>query len=148
MVFFSKKAYKKIQRYVNDKYEVGGILLGSCRLCFWRVKAITCAVPDSKSNYKFTLDSNEHKVQIKLLEKRGVYPLGIWHSHISDMNEFSSQDKIANEQMVRLNGKILSVIVNQNSGDIKISPYLVFADKNGKIVTKKQKCFSKSKQVV
>ena len=127
-IILSQKAYTTIcdsVTKVNNLYEIGGVLLGYKTLNFFYVSQATAQTNAlEKSQVSFVLDGtwNTSKVKelsAKLLIKPSV--VGIWHSHILDVEQFSSQDQESNLQLAQLYDGIVSGLITMTSPKHKIN---------------------------
>lgn len=105
-VVLSKRAYGQIRDLVTDtgnRFEVGGLLLGY--KCFARYHVVAATVPSEtaeRSQVSFVLDGDWHTARaFELMQEFQHKPsiLGVWHSHICDVDVFSEQDRQSNEQL-------------------------------------------------
>lgn len=117
-VIIGKDAYSKLLNYINNtdfQYETGGVILGYRFL--WTYYVIAFTFPRYSKNatrMTFVLNGEEHAEEIKLINKRFFFHpqlMGIWHSHTTEDDSFSLQDRESNKLLVKQFGKILSVIV-------------------------------------
>lgn len=138
-VVLTRKAYCRIRNSViaaNNEFEIGGVLLGYKFLNRYSVAAVTVsAEPADKSNVSFTLDGKWHTAcALKYMQKFWRKPsiLGVWHSHICDIDVFSEQDRQSNKRLAESFGDILSMItmLTMPSQDLKFTAYLIST--NGK----------------
>lgn len=116
-VFISKTAYTQIKDSVTkaeNDFEVGGVLLGHKIFRQYFVIAVTTSTEIAeKSKVSFTLDGDWHTIHVLELVQKYIHKpsiLGVWHSHICDIDAFSEQDRQSNKQLaIFLNGT-LSII--------------------------------------
>lgn len=133
-VFLSKYAYKKIKRSVantQNRYEVGGILLGYKFWSWYYIIDIT--VPSkivNKSAVSFFLNGEHHTEQAqRIIKKFHCAPsvIGVWHSHTCNITTFSKRDRRSNKQFAASFGETLSIIVTFSnlSKKLKLSTYFI-----------------------
>ncbi len=132
-VIFSKSPFQKIKKSLikaQNKYEIGGILLGYKILNFYFIIDVT--IPkniNKKSMVSFVLDGEEHSKLASEIIKSYLYKpsvLGIWHSHICSGTTFSTQDKISNKEMACFLNGTLSMLVTMNNGKFFKKVYYIY----------------------
>lgn len=135
-VFISKTAYNQIKDSVTkaqSDFEVGGVLLGHKTFGRYFVVAVTAPTEIAeKSKVSFTLDGDWHTTRAsKLMQKFQHKPsiLGIWHSHICDIDVFSEQDRQSNKQLAILLNGTLSMIATLSMPlqETKLTTYFITA---------------------
>lgn len=134
MVVFMKKAYRKISEIyakAQDKYEVGGVLLGyRVGKMFFVMEVTACEEKQDNNLTTFYLDGEKHTAMAKSIAKRyWISPrlLGVWHSHIINDQTFSVQDSESNKKLAVLMNGILSVLVIKNACEHKMISYFISA---------------------
>lgn len=136
-VLVSGKAYRKISACVTRagrSYETGGVLMGYKVLdTYYIVDVTTPALTKNRSMISFVLDGSEHtRKSAKIISKYLIKPqvLGIWHSHICDIDRFSEQDRRSNTILARSLGEALSMIVTlqPDKHKVKMTTFLVTRD--------------------
>lgn len=132
-VLYSPKSRKQISAAickVDNKYETGGILVGFLLPFAYLVTEIT--LPEEKpvgSQVSFVINGEHHTICVRNIIENSVFKkkvLGIWHSHICCADEFSQQDKVANNQIeTALGYSILSAIAIAYSHYIVVTTYKI-----------------------
>lgn len=137
-VVISKHAYDKLRKHVyvtGFQYETGGVLMGYKCLRTFYVVAFT--FPHDLENMNatkmtFVLNGEEHTEEIEKIKSKYFFRsklIGVWHSHITEDDTFSLQDKMSNNLLVSQLGEMLSVVVTQQEqGDIWLTPYYIMED--------------------
>lgn len=127
--------YDRIQRHIyhtNFQYETGGLLLGHKFLRTYYV--IACTFPNCCRNVQatkmtFVLDGREHTEKMNQIQNKCVIPLrllGVWHSHTTQDDLLSAQDKKSSRALAKKNGQVISMIITkQKQGTIKITSYCI-----------------------
>lgn len=114
------------------QYEIGGVLLGY--KWFRKFYVVACTFPRyggdlQATKMTFILNGSEHTEEMERIQQQYIFPLkliGVWHSHITEDNSFSLQDRESNRLLVRQIGEMLSIIViQQKENEIGIIPYYV-----------------------
>ena len=138
-IIISKMAYRQLLNHVHAngfQYETGGVLLGYRFLWIFYIIGITFPRHfESATRTTFILNGEEHSEDAEKIMARFIPHLqliGIWHSHTTPDNTFSLQDKETNKYLAGQIGRLISVIVTQQSkqNDIRLIPYYI--SKNSK----------------
>ena len=133
-VLLLPKAYCQIRSgvlAVNNEFEIGGILLGYKFLNRYFIAAVTVSTePAKRSKVSFVLDGKWHTARVKeYMQEFRCKPsiLGIWHSHICDVDTFSELDRQSNRRFAETFGSILSMIVmlTMPSRDLNLTTYFI-----------------------
>ena len=126
LLIYSRCARNKIKtriEAIDGKYEVGGVLLGYKMLSIAFVLDVTYSEASGKmANVEFVLDGEEHSaLAYRIINACLVKPkvLGIWHSHVSGLMEFSVQDQKSNYIMAQNFNGVYSSIVDGDAFKIK-----------------------------
>lgn len=136
-VIISKIVCIQLMNHVHStgfQYETGGMLLGYRFLWIFYVIGITFPRHSEKATRAtFILNGEEHTEDAEKIMERFVPHLqliGIWHSHTTEDNSFSLQDKETNKILVEQIGRMLSIIVTQRRGSnvIRLDPYYISAN--------------------
>lgn len=147
-VVFCETAFRLLVNCVvnaANKYEVGGLLLGTGKGRMYRIMAVTVPEKGAADLTSFTLDSVTHirQAQARMVElPTNTRILGVWHSHICDGLRFSAQDRKSNQQLATILGETLSVlcVLSDISAEPKIATYHVSAageERRCRIITEK-----------
>ena len=118
-IVFSKRAYLSIVSETSQKKETetGGTFLGCYENGIWYVIETIKPGPNSifeKSYFEYDRKYTERQINKKArLYKSDMTLIGLWHSHLSSVDEFSPIDNETNSEYAKLskNGAI-SIIVN------------------------------------
>lgn len=129
MIRFSEKALETIYCCVqksNQKFEVGGILLGDRGDRTFQIEAAT--VPKTFQNCRrgsFQLDGAETSQQCREIIRKnpGLCVVGLWHSHLYGISEFSTQDQLLHRWLREEYGKTVSVLVFQREKNLVLEAY-------------------------
>lgn len=133
-VIIRKKAYRQLMSCVYAtglRYETGGMLLGYRFMRIFYIISITFPRrPERATRTTFILNGEEHTEDAEKIMGRFIPHLqliGIWHSHTTEDNSFSLQDKETNKKLVEQIGRMLSVIIipHRESNDIRMVPYYI-----------------------
>ena len=136
-VYLTRKASYTISQCVLDadnKYEVGGILMGYN--IGWLYLVVAATLPNSDSNStrtSFLLDGAEHTRKVADITSGFIYSpsvFGIWHSHICDGHNFSEQDKVSNIILAKTLNGALSVLVTKPARTVLFSSSYISATGN------------------
>ena len=99
---------------IGNMYEVGGVLLGYRWLHTWFIVDVTIPIDQElKSKTVFLLDGEKETKMIKKIVSMyriAPEPVGIWHSHVGGIKEFSDQDKESNSTYAQQIGGAISAI--------------------------------------
>lgn len=127
-MILSKDAYQRIKNSIKkaeNKYEVGGVLLGHRIINLYFVVAVTVPTRcDTRSMVSFVLDGKEHTEHVqRIIQNFRIKPsvLGVWHSHICDIAAFSEQDRQSNRRLAAVLGGTLSMIVSMPEPDKRLN---------------------------
>lgn len=133
-VFITRKVSYNISQCVlnaDNKYEVGGILMG---YNLGRLHLIVAAtLPDSNINSSrtsFLLAGAEHTRKISDIVSGYIYSpsvVGIWHSHICDGHIFSKQDRVSNQIFAKSLCGTLSMLVSKPNQTVLFSIFHITA---------------------
>ena len=104
----------------GQKFEVGGILLGR------KMQELT--IPEDFQNCKrgsFQLDGKVAAESCEKLIAKAPWldVVGLWHSHLYGIAEFSSQDRQTNQLFSRIYGRCVSVLAVQLIETVQINLY-------------------------
>ena len=133
-VIISETAYRQLLNHVHAtgfQYETGGVLLGYRFLWIFYIIGITFPQHfETATRTTFVLNGEEHSEDAEKIMARFIPHLqliGIWHSHTTEDNTFSVQDRLTNKYLVGQIGGMLSVIVTQQRkvNDIRLTPYYI-----------------------
>lgn len=139
-VIISKIAYRQLRSHIRDtgfQYETGGVLLGYRFLWIFYIAGFTFPQHfTGATRTSFILDGEEHAEDAEKIMKRFIPHLrliGIWHSHTTEDNSFSLQDRETNKLFTGQIGRMLSVIVIQQRelNDIRLIPYYISGKSRG-----------------
>lgn len=136
-VVIDHSAYIQIQKCVEDaanQYEVGGVLLGHRNQGTHYIAAVTTdSSGKTASMTSFALDGDAHSQLAQMIINRhqdSLSFLGVWHSHICDVEQFSQQDRSANRILSSLLGGAISMLVTlqKPSHTLKLHAYYIAQD--------------------
>lgn len=132
-MIMKESTYNRLRKYVCNtdfQYETGGILLGYRLL--WRFYVVDYTFPHcikNKRRMTFILNGEEHMKEMERIKKKYfIRPelIGVWHSHTTEDNYLSMQDRESNKLLVRKFEGLLSVIVTQQEVDeIQLTSYYI-----------------------
>lgn len=137
-VIISEMAWRQLLSHMcttGFRYETGGVLLGYKFMQIFYIAGITFPRrSESATRTTFLLNGEEHSEDAgKIMEKfiPHLQLIGVWHSHTTEDNSFSLQDRETNKLLAGQIGKMLSVIVTQQkTNNIRLIPYYI--SENGK----------------
>lgn len=124
---------KEVQNAIRDcvlksgqKFEVGGILLG--RKMPQKILVEELTIPEDFQNCKrgsFQLDGKVAAESCEKLIAKAPWldVVGLWHSHLYGIAEFSSQDRQTNQLFSRIYGRCVSVLAVQLIETVQINLY-------------------------
>lgn len=124
LILLTKKVHLKIKSKATETKnhnETGGLLLGYKFLNCFFVTEITATNDTESTSVSFVLNGENHIGQAKMLVNKRIlkpFVIGVWHSHICDIKNFSIQDKKTNSKLASQIGDIVSVIVTYNQKDM------------------------------
>lgn len=126
-VIIRKSTYHKLLAHVRKtdfQYETGGILLGyKCLRIFYVVAFTFSHHSENTAKMTFILDGVEHTQKMKRIRKKFLFRpqfLGVWHSHTTEDDSFSLQDRKSHRVLVSQFGEIISAIVTRKKEQNKI----------------------------
>ncbi len=101
------------------KYEVGGMFLGKADGDSYFVYKMITVPSTNRQRHSFDMDGD---LATKLLNdemslSENMDFLGIWHSHVTGILEFSNADKYANQQLADLYSSLVSCVVTPVDDD-------------------------------
>lgn len=130
-VMFLQPAHQQIAEEIlaaNNKYEVGGVLVGYQILGDYIIVAATAQEnAQEQTRTRVTLDGTYHTHLVESVCKEYLIKpkvVGIWHSHIYGEAVFSVQDKESNKLFAQINGGAISTIVMKHKDFSWISYYV------------------------
>ena len=117
-VILSDRAFQTLSDAVKkaeNKHEVGGVLLGHrCRNSYCIVDA-TVPTGEEKASYcSFEIDGErETEKANRIIDSYCIKPepVGLWHSHITQIKTFSYQDRLTNLIFAKAYHDVVSLIV-------------------------------------
>lgn len=137
LVLYSERVYRQIEQEfkINTCSEIGGLLIGYRIFRLFIVVGATISVSkEPLSQVSFELDGDDHSAQAEKIIRAGiVHPMiiGIWHSHLYDINRFSSQDRCSNQVMAYNLHGTLSALVTTGVANARMSLSTYYVPMNG-----------------
>lgn len=126
-VLINKTAYRELLNHVHKtgfRYETGGLLLGYKVFRMFFVAAVTSQkFSKNMKRMTFILNGKEHTEKMQRIRKSvKIQPqlIGIWHSHTTDDDSLSLQDRKSNQLLAKQFGKIISVIITQKKEQVGV----------------------------
>lgn len=135
---FSSEAMRKITASIRKKEnnsEAGGVLLGHRWLrSVYVVSATVPSEDETTSRGSFTIDGTIESSKARIIANSYYLKpniIGIWHSHVSRIPQFSYQDIVSHKIMTNVLGTAISVLVipTEKYTIEQFTPYLVTSKK-------------------
>lgn len=134
-VVIAKHAYERLRKHVyatGFRYETGGVLIGYRWCQKFYVVAFTFPRPFRNADatkMTFVLNGEEHTEEMERIKSKYILQpklIGVWHSHTTEDDSFSLQDRMSNNLLVSQIGEMLSIIVMQRKRNgIQLIPYYI-----------------------
>ncbi len=100
-------------------YEVGGMFLGKVNRDSYFIDKMITVPSANRQRHSFDMDGDlaTKMLNDELSLHKNMEFLGIWHSHVTGILEFSDADKYANQQLADIFLSLISCVVSPVADD-------------------------------